>query len=196
MMITILWIFLFFIGMLTYLLTGNASSLNKDFIISINSGIDLLIKILPGIILWSGLMKIAENSGLLDKFARLLRPLLKRLFPRIPYNHKALGFISSNIAANALGLGSVATPFGLKAMKELQKINKDKKVASYEMQTFLVINTAGVTIFPSMVITLRISYNSINPFAILFPSILITFLSCLFGIIINKIWGYKYEQYK
>lgn len=195
-MITLIWILLFFVGTLTFLLTGNANSLNKEFVYSINSGFDLLINVLPGIILWSGLMKISEDSLLLDKFSNLLRPLLKKLFPEIPQNHKSLNYISSNIAANALGLGSVATPFGLKAMKELQKLNNNSDVASHSMQTFLVLNTAGVTMIPSMVITLRITNNSINPFKILVPSIIITAASCFFGIIINKYWRYKDDKHK
>lgn len=190
-MIALLWLMLIFIGMFTYLITGNSSALNTNLIFSINSGFDLLIKILPGIVLWSGLMKIAEDSLVLDKLSKLFFPLLKKLFPKIPRENKAFGYISSNIVANMLGLGSVATPFGLKAMRELQNINPNKKEASHEMQTFLVINTAGVTIIPSMVITLRVSYNSVNPFIILIPSIIITFLSCMFGIIINMIWGQK-----
>jgi spore maturation protein A len=192
-MISVLFIILFLIGSLTFIFTGNVSNLNKSLITSIISGFDLLKVIIPGIILWSGLMKIAEDSNLLSKFSMLLMPLLKRLFPSIPPGNKALDYISSNIAANVLGLGSVATPFGLKAMKELQKINLNKDEASHAMQTFLVINTAGVTIVPSMVITLRLTYQSINPFIILIPSILITFLSCLFGIIINYLWSLKNE---
>ena len=195
-MIAIIWMFLFFIGTLTFLLTGNASSLNKEFVYSINSGLDLLINILPGIVLWSGLMKISEDSLLLNNFAKLLKPLLKKLFPEVPSDHQALNYISSNIAANALGLGSVATPFGLKAMKELQKLNNNSKFASHSMQTFLVLNTAGVTIIPSMVITLRITNNSISPFKILLPSIVITAASCFFGIIINKYWRYKDDKHK
>lgn len=187
-MISIIWITLFFIASITFMITGNVYELNEAYILSIRSGIILLYKILPGILIWSGLMKIAEDASLLDKLSKILKPLLKRLFPDIPYNDPSLGYISSNIVANMLGLGSVATPFGLKAMKELKKLNLKKDEASYAMQTFLVINTAGVTIIPSMVITLRLSYNSINPFAIIFPSIIITFLSCFFGIIINKIW--------
>lgn len=190
-MIAIIWISLIFIGMVTFLVTGNSLSLNSSLISSINSGLDLVIKILPGIVLWSGLMKIAEDSNLLDKLSKLFLPMLKRLFPTIPKGNKSLGYISSNIVANMLGLGSVATPFGLKAMKELQKINLNKEEASHEMQTFLVINTAGVTIVPSMVITLRLSYKSINPFIILVPSIIITFLSCIMGIFINKLWSSK-----
>lgn len=187
-MIGILWILLFSIGSFTFILTGRVGELNVSFIESINNSFELLINIIPGIILWSGIMNIADKSGLLYKFSRLLMPLLKKLFPDVPKDSKALDYISSNIAANALGLGSVATPFGLKAMKELQKINITKNEASYAMQTFLVINTAGVTLIPTMVITLRITYKSINPFAILLPSIIITSLSCIFGILINYFW--------
>lgn len=187
-MISVLWITLFTLGSITYIFTGRIGEINISYINSINNAFDLLICILPGIILWSGVMNIADKSGLLYKFSRLLMPILKRLFPDIPEESKALDYISSNIAANMLGLGSVATPFGLKAMKELQKLNLNKEEASYAMQTFLVINTAGVTLIPTMVITLRITYKSINPFIILIPSIIITFLSCLFGILINHFW--------
>ena len=187
-MITILWFFLFMLGSITFIITGNVKNLNVNYISSINDSFELLSRILPGIILWSGVMKVAEESGILNKFSNILMPILKRLFPTIPKESKALDYISSNIAANAMGLGSVATPFGLKAMKELQKLNANKKEATYAMRTFLVINTAGVTIIPTMVITLRISYKSINPFCILIPSILITFVSCILGILINHFW--------
>lgn len=190
-MISILWIALFFIGSLTYIFTGRVSDLNVSYIDSINSSFNLIISILPGIILWSGIMNIAENSGLLRKFSNLLKPVLRKLFPEVPIESKAIDYISSNIAANALGLGSVATPFGIKAMKELQNINNNKSVTSRSMQTFLVINTAGVTIVPTMVLTLRISNNSYNPFFILIPSMVITILSCVFGITINYFWSKK-----
>lgn len=189
-MISILWVLLVLVGIITFIFTGRVENLNTELILSVESCFELLIKIIPGIILWTGLMNIADKSGLLDKLSKLLKPLLKRLFPTIPENNPSLNYISSNITANMLGLGSVATPFGLKAIKELQKLNLNKKEASYEMQTFLVINTAGVTLIPTMVITLRISYHSLNPFVIIIPSIIITTLSCIFAIIINHIWRY------
>lgn len=193
-MISFIWITLIIIGSITFILSGNVDKLNLSIITSVSDGLSLMKNILPGIIIWSGIMKIAEDSNLLKKFANILRPLLNKLFPNIPSDHPSLGYISSNIVANAFGLGSVATPFGLKAMVELSKLNNNKKIASHEMQTFLVINTAGVTLFPSMVITLRISHGSINPFIILFPSMIITVLSCLFGIFINSIWKDKKNE--
>lgn len=190
-MVTFVWFLLIIIGILAFIFTGNINVLNKSLLSSINSSFSLIYGILPGIVLWCGIMKIAENSGLLTKLSLLLKPILYKLFPTIPKDSKALDFISSNIVANMLGLGSVATPYGLKAMKELQKYNLKKDEATHAMQTFLVINTAGVTLIPTMVISLRINYSSINPFIIIIPSIIITSLSCLFAIFLNYIWGIK-----
>ena len=112
----------------------------------------MIIKIFPVMALWLGLMNIAKNSGLLDKLSKKISPILKFLFPEIPKNHESLNYISSNIIANMFGLGNAATPFGLKAMKSLQKLNKNKDIASRSMITFLVINTSGVTIIPTTII--------------------------------------------
>lgn len=130
-------------------------------------------------------MKIAEDAGLLDKFSKLLRPLMKRLFPSVNKDSKALGYIASNIAANMLGLGSAATPFGLKAMDELQKINDKKDTASTAMITFLVLNTAGVTLIPTTVLSMRVASQSINPTVIIIPGIIATFVSNIAGLILD-----------
>ncbi len=140
---------------------------------------------MPIIVLWSGLLKIAEDSGILVKFSRFLQPILKRLFPTIKKDSLALGYISSNIAANMLGLGSAATPFGLKAMQELQKENNNKSEASEAMITFLVLNTAGVTIIPTTVLALRNMYHSNNPSAIIIPSIIATFCASIAGLLLD-----------
>ena len=129
-------------------------------------------------------MNIANDSGLLHKFSKLLRPFLKRIMPTVK-NDKALDYISSNIAANMLGLGSAATPFGLKAMKEEEKDNKEKDTATSGMITFLVLNTSGVTIIPMTVIALRLAYGSANPTAIIIPSIIATGISSLSGLTID-----------
>lgn len=130
-------------------------------------------------------MKIAEESGLLKVFSRILNPLLSKLFPSIPKDHKALGYIASNIAANMLGLGSAATPFGLKAMEELQKDNHKKDTATEAMITFLVLNTGGVTLIPTTVIALRMMYNSANPTEIIITSILATAISSISGLLLD-----------
>ena len=184
-MVNYIWIFLILIGIFFSLLTGNFDTINNSILTNGKEGFDIVISILPIIVLWTGIMKIAEDSGLLKKFANFVQPILSRLFPTVPKDNPALGYIASNIAANMLGLGSAATPFGLKAMKELQKINKEKDTASVAMITFLVLNTAGVTIVPTTVLALRIAHNSANPSEIIIPGVIATFCSSLGGLLLD-----------
>ena len=184
-MVSYIWFFLIVIGILFSLFTGNIDVINKSILTNGEEALDLMLSILPIIVLWSGIMKIAEDSGLLKKFARLLEPILKRLFPTVPKDNPALGFIASNIAANMMGLGSAATPFGLKAMSELQKINPKKDTASTPMITFLVLNTAGVTLVPTTVLVLRIAHGSSNPSEIIIPGIIATFCSSVGGLVLD-----------
>jgi len=134
-------------------------------------------------------MNIAKESGLLNKFANKLSPFLKKLFPEIPDNHESLGYIASNVVINMFGLGSAATPFGLKAMKSLQELNKDKKTASRSMITFLVLNTSGLTLVPTTVIALRMTYKSANPTEIVITSIIATLCSTVVGLIADRIFA-------
>lgn len=184
-MISILWTFLIIIGIVYSLLTGNIETINNSILVNADKAYKLIISLLPTIVLWTGIMKIAEDAGILSKFATFLEPILKRLFPSVPKNNKALGYISSNIAANMLGLGSAATPFGLKAMNELQKINDKKDTASTPMITFLVLNTAGVTIIPTTIIAIRLAYKSANPTEVILPAVICTTCSCISAIIID-----------
>jgi len=184
-MVNITWFVLIFIGIIYSILTGRISVINDTILSCGNKSLELILSILPVVVLWSGVMKIAEEAGLLKKFARILEPILSILFSSVPKDNPALGYIASNIAANMMGLGSAATPFGLKAMKELQKINPKKDTASTPMITFLVLNTAGVTIIPTTVLSLRIMYGSINPSEIILPSIIATFSSCIGAVVID-----------
>ncbi len=184
-MVGYIWAFLITIGISFSIITGNVEVINNSILSNANKALDLLITIIPMVILWTGIMKIAEESGLLVKFANLLNPILKRLFPSVPKDSPALGYISSNIAANMLGLGSAATPFGLKAMDELQKINTQKDTASVPMITFLVLNTAGVTLIPTTVLSMRVAFNSISPSKIIIPGIIATLLSNIAGLILD-----------
>ena len=184
-MISIVWTFLIVIGIVYSFLTGNIDTINQSILTSAGKALELILSLLPTIVLWTGIMKIAEDAGMLEKFANFLKPILSRLFPHIPKNNPSLGYIASNIAANMLGLGSAATPFGLKAMDELQKINPKKDTASTSMITFLVLNTAGVTIIPTTIIAIRLAYNSSNPSAIIAPAVISTSCSCLSAILID-----------
>ena len=143
---------------------------------------------IPIMCLWLGIMSIAKKSGLLDKLAKLLTPILKFLFPEIPKDNPCFSYISINIIMNMLGVGNAATPFGLKAMQEMQELNKNKNTASRSMITFIVMNTAAVTIIPTTIISLRVLNKSINPMSIV-PYIIITStLSCIIGLILDRLY--------
>ena len=139
---------------------GDFDGLNKQILSSGKVTLDLILQMLPIVCLWLGVANIAKESGLLKKLTLFLEPILHKIFPEIPKGHSALGYISSNIIANMFGLGNAATPFGLKAMEEMQKLNKDKTVASRSMITFLVINTCGITLVPTTIISLRVMHDS------------------------------------
>ena len=184
-MINIIWGILLVIGIVFSLLTGNIGKINLEILSSSRLALDLILQMLPILVLWMGLMKIAEDSGLLQKIANFFTPFLGRLFPSIPKGNKAIGYIASNMAVNMAGLGSAATPFGLKAMDELQKINNKKDTASEAMKTFIILNTACVTLIPTTIISLRMMYESNNPSEVI-PTILIaTAVAFGFGIMLD-----------
>lgn len=187
-MVTYIWVFFIAIGSIFMFATGNAELLNSEILKGGAGGLKLLTEMLPLLVLWTGIMQVAEDSHLLDKFSNLVKPVLTKLFPSLPKDHPALGYIASNIAANALGLGSAATPFGLKAMECLQEDNPQKDTATEAMVTFLILNTGGVTIVPTTVIALRMMYGSANPTEIIITSILATLCSNVSGLI--------YDYYK
>ncbi len=184
-MISILWTLLIILGIVYALVSGNTHLINNSILVNANKAFELIISLLPTIVLWTGIMKIAEDAGLLHKFAHFLEPILRKFFPSVPHDNPALGYISSNIAANMLGLGSAATPFGLKAMQQLQKINHKKDTASEAMITFLVLNTAGVTIIPTTIIAIRLAYGSLNPTEIMAPAIISTICSSITALTID-----------
>ena len=178
----------FFIIGITYSLITNNLTISNEMLLSAKTSLDLIISIIPIICLWLGIMNIAKKSGLLDKVAKLLTPILIIIFPEIPKNSPCFTYIGSNIVLNMLGIGNAATPFGLKAIKEMQTLNPKKDTATRSMITFLVMNTASVTIMPTTIISIRMLYGSINPESII-PYIIITStLSCLIGLIIDRLF--------
>jgi len=137
--------------------------------------------------LWLGVMKVAEEAGLIKIIARSLKPFTKRLFPEIPSDHPAMSSIIMNISANMLGLGNAATPFGLKAMEEMEKINPNKGTASNSMVTFLAINTAGFTLIPATAIAVRAASGSSNPAIIIGTTIFGALCATIAGVTAAKI---------
>ena len=131
--------------------------------------------------LWLGVMKIAEQAGLISIIAKVVKPITKFLFPDVPQDHPAIGSIIMNISANMLGLGNAATPFGLKAMEELDKINPEKGTATNAMCTFLAINTAGLTLIPATAIAIRAASGSSDPAIIIGTSLFASFCATVAG---------------
>lgn len=193
-MISVIWMILIVIGIIYGIVTNNLDIVNNTIIESTKISLDMLIKIFPVLALWMGLTKIAEKSDLLSKLSIKLSPLLIKLFPEIPANHESLGLIASNVIANIFGLGSAATPLGLKAMKSLQELNKNKEVASKSMITFLVINTSGLTILPTTIISLRMMHGSSNPTIIVFACIISTICATIGGLIIDRLLARRYKN--
>lgn len=139
--------------------------------------------------LWSGLMRVAEKAGLVAMLARLLRPILKRLFPEVPEDHPAMGAIVMNMAANLLGLGNAATPLGLSAMKHLQELNLSttKKTATNAMVMFLALNTTHLTLIPARTIALRLENKSLMATNIVVPTILATACGMVVAVVLAKL---------
>lgn len=171
--------------------TGKVAEVGNAALDSSKEAVELCISMLGIMALWTGVMKIAEASGMTRKFIRLVRPLLRFLFPDIPEDSKANDYIASNMMANILGLGWAATPFGLKAMEELQKINLaqggKKEVASRSMCAFLIINISSLQLIPVNIIAYRGQYGAVNPAEIVGPAIVATTISTLAAVVFVKI---------
>ncbi len=193
-MVNIIWMILIVIGSFYGFFTGKLEILNNTIVDSTKISLDMLFKIFPVIALWMGLTKIAEKSHLLEKLSYKLSFILTKLFPDIPKGHEALSLIASNMIANIFGLGSAATPFGLKAMSSLQKLNEKKDTASRSMITFLVVNTSGLTIIPTTIISLRMMYGSLEPTKIVLACIISTTFATIGGIIIDRLLARRYKN--
>ena len=152
------------------------------------TGFEISLGLTGVLSLWLGIMKIGEKGGLIQAMARLLSPVLTRLFPEIPRNHPVFGNIFMNIAANMLGLDNAATPLGLKALERLQELNVKKDTASNSMIMFLVLNTSGLTIIPVSILVYRAQMGAAQPTDVFIPILLATFFSTLAGIVVTSIY--------
>jgi len=150
---------------------------------SAKTGAEISLGLVGVMTLWLGIMRVGEKAGMINIFAKAVNPFFSKLFPQVPPGHPAMGSMMMNFSANMLGLDNAATPMGLKAMKELQEINKEPEVASNPMIMFLVLNTAGVTIIPTSVIALRLANGAANPADIFIPTLIATFIAFVTGMI-------------
>lgn len=151
-------------------------------------GFEISLGLTGAMTLWLGIMKIGENGGIVSIFYKMTGPLLKKLFPGVPENHKLFGPLIMNVSANMLGLDNAATPMGIKAMEGMQELNKDKDTASNAQIMFLVLNTSGLTILPINVMVVRAQMGAVDPSDIFIPTLLATFFSTLVGLIVVSIY--------
>jgi len=190
-MVNYVWVFMTIVGIVFALINGTMEAVNKAVFDGAKEAVTLCIGLISVLVFWLGMMRIAEESGLLEKLSKLFRPLVKIVFPEVPSNHPAMGYILSNMISNMFGLGNAATPLGIKAMEELKKLNSGKNNASRSMVTFLAINTASITILPTTVIAIRINYHSVSPTEIVVPTIIATILSAMAALLIDRYFYYR-----
>ena len=186
-MLNIIWPIFLIASFIYAMLWGNITDVNESIFSSTENAVNLAIQLLGTICLWNGIMKIAMKTKIVKGLKKLLTPILKKIFPDINEEEDVHSEISMNVIANILGLGNAATPLGLKAMKSLQKKNKDKKVLSNSMAIFIVLNTASIQIIPTTVIGIRSSLNSNNPTAMIVHVWIATICAALAAILSAKI---------
>lgn len=173
-MLNYIWFALMAIALIVAAFNGTAAAVTKGALDSAKTAVEISLGLIGIMTLWLGIMRVAEKAGLIASLGRLLRPFSRLLFPDIPPEHPAIGAMIMNIAANMLGLSNAATPFGIKAMEELQELNPDKETASNAMVTFLVLNTAGIQFIPATIIGVLAAAGAKNPTAIISTTIVAT----------------------
>lgn len=197
-MINYIWCGMIIIGIIVGTLTGNIEAVSTAAIEWAETAVELSLGLIGVMALWLGLMKIAEEAGIVRGMGLLMKPIMVKLFPEVPADHPAMGSIVANMAANFFGLGNAATPLGIKAMQELQDLNENKEEASNAMVMFLAINTSSVTLISSSTIAYRSAAGAANPADIIGPTIIATAVSTTVAIIacklLEKLPKYKREK--
>ena len=187
----LIWLVIICFSIIYGILTGRGAELSNVILNVPKEAFELLITMITAACFWSAMMKIRESVGIVNFIAKKIKPLFTLIMPNLK-DEKALNYVSMNIAANIFGLGYAATPSGLKAVKRMQELNEgDKSEATDEMVTFLVLNTAGVTLIPTSVMAIRAALGSQNPADMLIYPIIATLLSCVSGLIADAIFRRK-----
>jgi len=189
-MVHLIWAGLACIGIIYALFNGTISDVNEAIFVSASDAVQLVIGLTSILVFWLGLMRIAEKANILKFLNRLFNPLITKLFPELPKDHPVIGYITSNFIANIFGLGNAATPLGIKAMKEMKQLQQSDE-ASRSMITFLVINTAGLTLIPTTIIALRIQYGSSNPTETVSATMLASIITTIVAILIDRLFYYR-----
>ncbi|HAA38305.1 MAG TPA: nucleoside recognition protein [Firmicutes bacterium] len=187
-MINLLWFAMIAVAFVTAAVTGRMETFTDALFSSAEQAVSVVFSMVSMMTFWLGMMKIIEKSGFIHWIVKLLQPLSRLLFPRLPRDHPAMHAILMNMSANFLGMGNAATPFGLKAMQELQAINEDPQTASDEMCTFLAVNTSALTLVPTTVVALRAASGSLYPAEIVGTTFLATLCGVITAIAADKIF--------
>lgn len=185
------WLSLILFSMIIGFFNGSVKDINE---VILNVADNTFHFVLPFILLtsfWNGILYMANDCGLLEKLEKILHPLLERILPDLKEDKKTLGYVAGNVVANMFGLGSAATPMGLKAIEGMQKHNRNKSTATRSMVTFLVLNTAGVTLIPTTIIGLRNTYGSNEPTAFMIYAIIATAIASVVGLSVDRVVNYR-----
>jgi|EndMetStandDraft_9_1072997.scaffolds.fasta_scaffold18107_2 spore maturation protein A len=193
-MLNYIWFGLMAIALVVAAINGTPEAVTKGAVESASTAVTIAIGLVGVMTLWLGMMRVAEAAGLVELLGRALRPLLRWLFPGVPPGHPAGGALVLALAANMLGLNNAATPLGIKAMEELQKLNPDKDSASNDMVTLMAVITAGVQLIPASMIGVLAAAGSTNPTAIIGPTLVATFIGSLAGLLAARLLQRFYPQ--
>ena len=200
-MLNFLWAFMILIGIIFAAFTGSLPEITNAALDSSKEAVSLCITMMGVMSFWVGLMEIAMEAGVIESLTSKLKPVIRYIFPHLPSNHPAVNHISTNMIANFLGLGWAATPAGLKAMEELEKLEEERRsansplrrprgVASNEMCTFLIINISSIQLIPVNVIAYRSQYGSVNPAAIIGAAIIATTVNTLAAVLYCRLYDH------
>lgn len=174
--------------------TGRLDNVINEMLNSAQKAVEIAIGLIGVMAFWLGVVKIAHKSGLIELFSKIISPVLNLIFNELPKNSPAFSNIALNISANALGLSNAATPFGIKAMKDLQNENKNKDTASNSMCMFLSMNTAGFQLVPASVLAILVAAGAKNPTEIIIPTFIVTLSAFVFAILTAKIFAKFYKE--
>ncbi|MFC0271539.1 nucleoside recognition domain-containing protein [Metabacillus herbersteinensis] len=190
-MVNLIWVLLTVIGIVFAMFNGTMEEVNEAVFKGGKEAVTISIGLISVLVFWLGLMRIAEQAGLLEILGRIFKPIVSRLFPEVPAEHPAMGYMISNMMANLFGLGNAATPLGIKAMEQLKVLNGGSDTVSRSMITFLAINTSSITLIPTTVIAIRMTYGSESPTNIVGPTLLATIISAIGAIFIDRYYHYR-----
>jgi spore maturation protein A len=187
-MIHYIWVAMIVGGWLTFVIHGNLGGFQKSLLEGAAQAVTICLGLTGTLAFWMGMLRVAESAGVLARFAVFCKPFLRIIFPNLARNHPAFTWMASNVAANLLGMGSAATPMGIRAMQELQQSSPDRSSLTPEMCTFVIMNTAGVTLIPTTVIAMRHHFGAAQPDWVIVPSVIATAAALLIALLVDRLF--------